>query len=246
MARAGRYGRFVLASAAAGSALWAAWLVAGRPGSPPPRTAAASTRESAVRDITTPRKQIPLDCRLVPAGEAQQRARLEQRLLFQDHPEWLTPRLCRNPLVADGAWVEVENTSSRDFGIYPLGGKLFWETTRIEDAAGHPVSFERPGIRSLKRLGSALPGTPIATLKPGQVERQAFDLLGIIGAGANVKPGRYTVRAVCWYFRAPDGADCQVESAPLTVTITEEDIREWKDLFERDWTPDGGIEEKTP
>ena len=45
-----------------------------------------------------------------------------------------------------------------------------------------------------------------------------------------LRPGRYTVRAVCDYFRGSDGVECRVESPPVTVTVTAAHVLEWKSL----------------
>ncbi len=42
------------------------------------------------------------------------------------------------------------------------------------------------------------------------------------------RPGRYTVRVGGSYYQSPGGQYRRVEAAPLRITLTAEDIREWR------------------
>ena len=198
-------------------------------------------------DITPPRKQTPLDCRIVLAGGAELRAAMEQWGLFQRRPERLTPRILQNPLLTGHVYgkVEIENTSGRDFAMTANGGPLFWVSARVEDADGRSISFDQSSAHSLKRINFTRPLPALKTLAPGQVESQDFDFLGACPPETDVKPGRYTVRAVCSYYRAPGGEDARVESRPVPFTITADDIREWRAFF-REVDLDKGEEEVKP
>lgn len=198
------------------------------------RSAEAIAKESDLHNKAPARKQVPLDCRVELFRKAEQRAFLAPTWGFQTHPDLLTPRILRNPLFADAVRIEIENTSSHDFGIYSWSGDepRFWITIRIEDAAGQPVLFPHAGPSGIKRLGVAPLKTPILALKPGQVVTQRSGIWNYLNARDLPKPGRYTVRVIGSYYRVPDGRDCQVEAEPFKVTITKRDIREWRETHE--------------
>ncbi len=63
---------------------------------------------------------------------------------------------------------------------------------------------------------------------PGEVARLRFHYLGPVDGNLPVKPGTYTVRAHCSYYRGEDGETCRLESAPFTVTISAGDVRRWE------------------
>jgi hypothetical protein len=211
---------------------------------------AAPTKEAALHDTSLILRQPPLVCRVVPVGEAEQRALLEQVTGFERQPWLLTPRILRNPLRADAIKVVVENRSGRDFGIYAGDEKHpFWVNVRIEDAAGKPVLFPHAGQRGIKRLSPIIEGkpiTPVMTLRPGQLVVQRASIWGYLNIDDVPGPGRYTVRVDCSYYRAPDGQDCRVEAMPLRITLTAEDIREWRALQDAFENPPGVEEEVAP
>ncbi len=201
-------------------------LVDGRPGLVPNKSPRRGT--------------IPLDCRIALAGEAEQRAWLEKSSWFERWPYLLTREVLRNPLLADKLTVEVENTSGGDFGLYTSSGdpKPFRFGVRIEDTAGQPVRFPHAGQSGIKRLGPTIgidnPDliSPIVTLKRGQVVTDPEHVWRPLNIHDVPSPGRYRVRVACFYSRVPDGQTVEVESAPLIVTVTARDIREWKALSE--------------
>lgn len=198
-----------------------------------PNAVEASTRSTILKIASPLPKRVPLDCRAVPVGKAEQRAWLAKTWGFEGHPELLPPRILRNPLFADAIQIEVENTSGRDFNVYSWGKDPFWITVLIEDAAGRLVQPPLRASNSLKRLSPVIPGTPLLTLKPGQVVTQRSGIWNYpYNPNFLKKPGKYTVRVVCSYYRTPDGRDCRVEAAPFVVKITKRDIREWREIHE--------------
>jgi hypothetical protein len=208
-----------------------------------PSADASSTQGSEMTDASiVQEKQTPLDCRLVPLGRVERKAVMEcsgwLKLVLQKRPALDTPHLFRNPLVVEScshllAKVEIENTSGQDFTIYPYSEQLFWVSGAASDSAGRPAAFGTFTHLSLGRMVPLLKETrePAEVLKPGQVVSQPLErLFGNMDKDGPPKPGKYTVWAVCSYFRAPDAEDCKVISWPFPLTITEEDIREWKEL----------------
>jgi len=226
-----------LGAALLGVGLLAAWALWWPPG-------------SAVEVPAPGPKSSPLDCRVVLNTPAERAADLEQQLWLVDHfaspylLKFATRRLSRNPIVASYVYarVEVENTSETDFAIYPTNGHLFWVSTEVQDPAGNKLKFGSNGD-GLRRLLTPIPGTDTAKigigteltmLRPGEVAAEPLSLLGRTSLpDREILPGLYTLRAICRYFRGPDGLDCRVESAPFTMTVTEDHIREWHRLVDK-------------
>lgn len=124
----------------------------------------------------------------------------------------------------------IKNTSGRALEIIPTDGDLFRVSREIRDAEGNPVEWVDLTIISMKRIGLNGPTqkVPPVRFEPGQVERKKVGLLGNGVKHADVKPGRYSFRAVATYTLAPDGTKQTVESPPISLTVTEADVREWR------------------
>jgi hypothetical protein len=206
------------------------------------RIDAAPLKESHVSEERPSVRDLPIACRIIPVAEDERRAAMAKWDLFKSRPERLTAKMCRNPLVAGPVFARVEfkNTSSGPFAVIPSDGRLFRVAARIEDADGHAVSFDRPTLRSLKHIALSGAGQEPVELKPGHNETQWFEFLGVGTFNLDVKPGRYQVRAVGTCSRPVGQADWQVVSAPFWITITDDDIREWRALHDN---PPAGVEE---
>jgi len=187
----------------------------------------------------------PLCCRVVLARPADVRARLRDDKWFQDQlrarPELATPRLYRNPLVANAVLVgaEVENISGRDFSVYLVWHEPLQVYVELKDAAGKDVVFPDPAC-SLKRLIGPLPvdaESPFVTLAPNQVNRYGVKLFEQLGNGSVILPGQYTGTIICQYARAPNAQESVVRSRPFTVTITTQNIKEFHDLLSGSMVP---------
>jgi hypothetical protein len=136
------------------------------------------------------------------------------------------------------SWQIVRGTGSVSAGI-----PHFFQVP-ISHEAGEAIAWDNPALHSLKRLGLP-PGSVAPTpFRPNDVERKTLGLIGFGVADADVRPGRYTVRAVANYFRVVDGVDGRLESEPVAIEVTLEDIRQWRAL--RDLPGDSEREVKTP
>jgi len=173
-----------------------------------------------------------LECRLERCDEARQRAALWRHYDFRRRPDLLTRKMSRNPLAADLWEAKIQNTSGRDFPIYEDGSaSLFWTYIEMWNSTGERVPYPAGGYSGLRRRGPDPGITPIATFKPGQVETELKGLWNVRTIENMPKPGRYTARMVSSYFRVPDGTICEVKSATVALTITEEDIREYRNVL---------------
>lgn len=192
-----------------------------------------------------PRDHVPnrgpsrFACRASLAGEADQRANLKRHPWFLRRPEMLTPEFLRNPLLADALKIEVENTSGGDSDLYILGQSAFpfRINIRVEDIAGRTVTFPHAGQSGIKSLGPLIgmndPAlSRVTKLRRDQVVTQTYGTWNYLNDQDMPAPGRYRVRVVCSYFRAPDGQEFEVESAPLFVSVTARDVREWRTLYD--------------
>lgn len=210
-------------SLAMGLALTLAWL------------AAVRAEETATHNASPIIKPGPLVGRAVLVAPMEQwRILLRRGSPLSRRPWLLTPRILRNPLVSDALKIEVENTSGQDVSIYSARGEAvhFWVDITVEDSAGKPVPFPHSGQSGIKRLSPLTPITPrsTTTLKPDQVVVQKDGIWRHLNIHNVPQPGQYTIRVACSYYRSPDGQDCRVEAAPLRITLTAEDIREWRAL----------------
>ena len=162
--------------------------------------------------------------------------------------------------MAESYWVkvEVENTSGGDFTFRTYESSYFLIETSVQDSAGKPLvddppieaitslarwpfSGESQGVTKWAEIESAasLPRRPVTfpeyyplkTMKAGQVETFSASFFRSGPDHCNIKPGRYSMRATYLYWR-PDGTECRVESRPFPVTVTAEDIKEWKEFWE--------------
>ncbi|WP_165246379.1 hypothetical protein [Paludisphaera soli] len=152
---------------------------------------------------------------------------------FTRHPSLLTARVLANPLFADDLKATIRNASG---GLLTLanarGGArdAFRIETRLEDAAGRPVGFRGLGESGLKWLGTSLPGDPTATIEPGgSVEQRASIWTGLNPASLPA-PGSYTARLVITYVRTADGGVGRIESPPIAVAVTAEDVADHRAL----------------
>ena len=176
----------------------------------------------------------PLACRLVPVEDGRQHSIVERYPGPESRPRGGKPRTRRNPLLADVVDVRVENVSSTDVDLLaddpsrPFSSSIF-----IEDEGGHPVLFPHYGPSSLKRLGLAPPAARTVNLKPGRGVSVEARIWSRLNPRDVPKAGKYFARAVVSFYRASDGRDCRVESPRMTLTIEEDEIREYLDVFRR-------------
>ena len=186
------------------------------------------------------RGRSPLVCRFRLLEGAELRSRLETHPWFRKRPELLTAEALANPLVADLVKVDVENVSGGDLELCSWDGAapLLQFDVRVEAPSGRPPAFPNAGPSGLKQLGPVL-GVgdavvgPKVSLGPGRVtvhDDRVWKYLNGLDALA-LAPGRYRVTAVCSYFLPPDGREVEVMSNPLTLTVTAEDVRNWRALL---------------
>ena len=222
----------------------AAWRLSG---ALPSAGAAPSPESAEFFDPAVTEKATPLDCRVVLLTPLQRRAEMEKdewlRNMLREHSVPATPHLFANPLVASSSWarVEVENTSGQDFPIRAWDGRLFQVGYRVQNAAGNPVTGWSGDITkySNKRITVSyrpIPDWlaelyPLKNMTPGQVETDCLTLVGGPPTECHIAPGKYTIRAVCTYFWSPDLAERKIQSRPFRITVTEEDVQEWKELY---------------
>ena len=228
-------GRAIVVSLALGLACAVDGAVASGAGGSPSKESPRGEEKAVPR---SPQEHVRLACRVLPFTEGERMARMARGTPFERGWVKLTPRLCNNPMLAGHSYgrVEIRNASGREVAVYPDDGQEFWVTARVEDAAGRPVSFDRRERHSVARLTKLLPdpNRNVATLKPAQVANEVLDVIGLCPPDTDVKPGKYTVRAVCHYYRVPDGVECTFESEPFSFTITAEDLGQWR-AFEEAW-----------
>ncbi len=220
--------RLVIAILACGIALGVATsALSGDADSPPSKGSEVSPDDDGAAQV-----RPALECRLERCDEARQRAALWRHYDFRRRPDLLTRKMSRNPLAADLWEAKIQNTSGRDFLIYAYDpAKPFATYIEMWNSTGDSVKYPVGEDSGIRRLGPHPGLTPIVTLKPNQAVTQLKGLWNVIKIENMPKPGRYTARMVSWFFRAPDGADCNVESATVALTITEEDIREYRNVL---------------
>jgi hypothetical protein len=216
--------------------------------------------EAVVSIPASSSKRSPLHCQVVLIDTAERKADLEQWRLFQnamsqlraqnwpsDYLGLLSPRYYNNPLIASSHFckVQLENTSERDIAIYMRNSYIYETGARIENSQGESVTFEHHCVGTNKWLrpqpGLRADQFPQKTIAPGEVVTECLDLFNRITTDSTVHPGIYTIRAVCSYTRVPDAEDCEVESAPFTVTVTADHIRDWKAIHAVRWNVGSAI-----
>jgi len=213
---------------------------------PHPRAGAAAFVEGSVSQTAPAPRTHPIVGRIAPAGPGECKAILAKRSIFELKPDRLTDHVCKNVLIADGAFVKVEfkNESLEELAVIPREGHPFRVTTTVENASGKPVSFEQSGLRSLKRVNLVDPRQKPVVLRPGQTEVQWISITGPGALEVAIQPGRYRIRVVGTCLRASDRAELRIEPAPFWVTITAEDLHDWRKLLNE---PDpAGVEEEKP
>jgi hypothetical protein len=212
-----------------------------------PSADGSSTQGSQMTDaLIVQEKQIPLDCRIGRIGDAERRRAMEKS-------EWFRSRLDRvksrgrpgaaahmfcNPLIANMYWfkVEVENTSGGDFTFLTYDDCSFLVETSVQDSAGKPLVYDTAFLSATSRGRWAPPQMfsdcyPLKTMKAGQVETFSPSFFRSGPDYCHIKPGKYSMRATYLYW-TPDGTERRVESQPFPVTVTAEDIKEWKEFWE--------------
>jgi hypothetical protein len=203
-------------------------------------TAATSSSESPMGGSNEFEKPETISCRVVLTDAAERREIMESypfiKEVLRDKPTLASPRFFSNPLLGFGfGRVEIKNTSDAAVTIYSDNEtQLFSISAYLMDPTD---SFEPRASLSLKRF-SPLPILPemqrkLKTMKPGQVETQVINLFGgCLRKDSAIAAGNYAFRAICRYYRGGDGQDCEVQSRPFTVTVTEDDIRQWQSIWE--------------
>lgn len=215
-------------------------VVAFRPGAGSP-AAGPDSRAQAGR-VTMSRGTSPLVCRFRLLEGEELRSRLETHPWFRKRPELLTAEALANPLVADLIRVDVENVSGGDLELCSLDGAapLLWFDVRVEAPSGRPPAFPNAGPSGIKQLGPMTrvgdnavvgPNVPLGRGPVAVYHDRVWKYLNGRDALA-LAPGRYRVTAVCSYFLPPDGRKIEVASDPLTLTITAENVRNWRALLD--------------
>jgi hypothetical protein len=236
-----------------------------------PSADGSSTQGSQMFDASiVQEKQTPLDCRIAQFGAAERKMEMEKsswfrsmldQAKFRGRPGVATPRMFRNPLIADDSWikVEIENTSGGDFTFrtYKDAVPYFLIETSVQDSAGKPLVYspEMEGIANLARwpfsgesLGvttwaeiagaASLPRRPVTfpeyyPLKTMKAGQVETFSPSFIRSG----PDYCNIKPGKYSMRAtylywtPDGTERRVQSQPFAVTLTAEDIREWEEFW---------------
>lgn len=178
----------------------------------------------------SPTQSTPLDCRVVALGpNNQEYLNVPWQFLQHRLNQWNNLIGRASPTVTYLA-IELENTSPTDILLYPdAPGRLFHFSLRYTDSTGalfHSTTF----LSSLKRLGHpSLVGKPPVILSPGAIFRLPIDIYSLT-FHSDIKPGRYTVHAVCSLIQSPGDVFTMVESSPFHITITPSDLRAWRRL----------------
>lgn len=188
--------------------------------------------------------------KVTPLGEAGLRAELAGTWVSHKAPFLLGPRTLGNPLLVYGFAVSVENTSDKDVEILcGDASKPFRAHIQFQDFEGETLPFpDRRATISLKELGP-IASDPVVRMKPGEARtlKTLSNLEYVDGIDGFPRPGNYAVQVTCSYYRAPDAKRMEagaatpyhlmidlkrmrMASAPVTVTLTDRDIREWRFL----------------
>ncbi|MDG3002285.1 hypothetical protein [Paludisphaera mucosa] len=151
---------------------------------------------------------------------------------FARHPSLLTSRVLANPLHASRLALAVRNGSGDVVTLANASrgpADAFSTEVDVRDAAGARV---RAAISpyTLKRLGVAVPELGTVRLDAGGRVELREGLWPGLNLGNAPAPGAYTVRVACKYLRASDGAERRVESAPMVVRLTAEDVAAYRAL----------------
>jgi len=171
-------------------------------------------------------------CRFRLAGIEEQRRLLEKAYIYDGHPERLTEKSLRNPLIADVIHVEVTCVSGPGGAYFGCGsGKPFWAMVAIEDSKGNTVQFPEHSMKESIRRTPPIPEIPgyadYERLGPGQVVTLRAGLWNSPKFQNAPAPGIYRARVVCFFYREGEEGEQRLESEPMSFEITEQHIKDY-------------------